>query len=136
MDSDCDSARDARLLVTVSAIGTVEPDETADVNSKLNGIVKTLGADPRGTADRLYAGKSIDYGTPVEVGSVLAVIDDAPYAAQVTQARASCRRGQAAIAEAKAKAKLAELEFERARELVKNKAVSAADFEVLKQKNA
>jgi len=121
------------LLVTVSATGTLEPEETADVHAMLSGAIKLLGPDPRGKTDPQYAGKSIDYGSPVEAGTLLAQIEDAPYRVQLDQMRASCKHSDAVLAKSKAKAKVAEAEAARAQEQFQKKAISAAELEVKKQ---
>src|SRR5689334_12483215 len=58
------------LLATISATGTVEPEEVVDVGAQVAGQVAKLGLDPRDS------NKSVDYGTPVEENTVLARIDD------------------------------------------------------------
>ena len=56
----------------VSATGTVEPETMVDVGPEVSGTIRKLGPDPRGKTDPLYRGKSIDFGSPVEAGDVLA----------------------------------------------------------------
>ena len=50
-------------------------------HQQVAGKIQSLGVDPRD------AGKTIDYGSPVNVGTVLAQIDDALYLSDVEQAR-------------------------------------------------
>src|SRR6266850_7808324 len=54
------------LVATISATGTVEPEEVVDVGAQVAGQITSFGKDP--------AGKTIDYGSPVEEGTVLARI--------------------------------------------------------------
>src|SRR5437868_1467131 len=63
------------LHITVRATGTVEPEETVDVGAQVVGRIKELGKDPRGTTNPKYANKTVDYGTPVKKGTVLAKVD-------------------------------------------------------------
>src|SRR5438876_9494577 len=58
------------LLVTISATGTVEPEEVVDVGAQVAGMIKTFGRDPANS------NKAIDYGSAVQEGTVLAQIDD------------------------------------------------------------
>ena len=118
------------LVLTLVATGTLEPEEVVDACAQVAGVVKTLGPDPRGNTDPRYKGKSIDYGSPVEEGSVLAQIDNAIYAAQAEQARAGVARAEAELLQAKARLEMAEVEVRRAQESVKSKALSASDFDV------
>src|SRR5437870_10262034 len=70
------------LQATISATGTIEPEEVVDVGSQVAGQIKELGADPRDSR------KHIDYGSQVEEGTVLARIDATLYQTQVDQAKA------------------------------------------------
>src|SRR5262245_60234154 len=58
---------------SIDATGTVEPEEVVDVGAQVAGKVESLGTDPR------HPERAIDYGSPVEVGTVLARIDDSIY---------------------------------------------------------
>src|SRR5262245_5149864 len=71
------------LRITISATGTVEPEEVVDIGAQVAGQIRSLGPDPRDST------KTVDYGTEVEEGTVLARIDDALYAADLDQANAS-----------------------------------------------
>lgn len=131
------------LLITISATGTVEPEEVVNVGAQVAGMIREFGTDPADPA------KTVDYGTVVHKGTVLARIDDAPYRAavaraqaqvahaeagvqqadaQVLQAQANAERSEADIEQLQAKLSLAELDFARAQRL-KNGAISAADYE-------
>ena len=68
----------------VLATGTIEPEEVVDVCTQVAGPIVSLGADPHA------AGKSIDYNSTVEVGTVLAQIDSQPYAIRVQRQQAAC----------------------------------------------
>ena len=60
------------LLSTISATGTVEPEEVVDVGAQVMGLILEFGPDPHDPA------KLIDYGSVVEKGTVLAKIDPTP----------------------------------------------------------
>ena len=61
------------LLVSISATGTVEPEEVIDVGAQVAGQILSFGKDANG--------KTVDYGSLVEEGTVLARIDDSLYLA-------------------------------------------------------
>ncbi len=118
------------LLVTISATGTVEPEEVVDVGAQVAGKIESFGKDPNA------AGATIDYGSVVDQGTVLAHIDDALYAAdvqsnvaQLEQAKASVLRSQADLEQMKAKLYQAEQNWKRAQELGPSKALSATDYD-------
>ncbi|MEX2092632.1 MAG: efflux RND transporter periplasmic adaptor subunit [Pirellulales bacterium] len=77
------------LEFTIDATGTVEPEEVVDVGAQVAGRIESLGIDPRDAA------RTIDYGSPVEVGTVLARINDLLYASEVEQAQAQVESAQA-----------------------------------------
>jgi RND family efflux transporter MFP subunit len=85
------------LTTTVSATGTLEPEEVVDVGAKVTGQIVSLGEDPHNK------GKSIDYGSLVEQGTILARLDDAIYKARVDQEEAGCRRAEAELTMARAR---------------------------------
>ncbi|MGB9626865.1 MAG: efflux RND transporter periplasmic adaptor subunit, partial [Phycisphaerae bacterium] len=118
------------LTVTISATGTVEPEEVIDVGAQVAGKIESFGLDPRGN------GKPIDYGSPVEEGTVLAHIDDSLYRAdveqaraQLEQARANVLRTQADLEQMKARLHQAQNNWDRARELGPSRALSATDYD-------
>ncbi len=81
------------LHITVRATGTLEPEETVDVGAQVVGRIKDLGKDPRGVTDANYANKSVDYGTSVSKGTVLATVEptvaNQPVAAKESPAAAT-----------------------------------------------
>ena len=96
------------LLSTISATGTVEPEEVVDVGAQVMGLILEFGPDPRDPA------KVIDYGSVVEKGTVLARIDPAPYEAALEQAEATLERSEADQLQLEAKHEQAEQEWKRA----------------------
>lgn len=105
----------------ISATGTVEPEEVIDVGAQVQGKIETLGRDPQDPT------KSIDYGTQVSAGTVLAQIDDAVYASQLEQAKANVARAEADMQQWIAKLNQAERDWTRINNLFEKKTISAAD---------
>src|SRR5690349_1283282 len=68
------------LLSTISATGTVEPEEVVDVGAQVAGLIQEFGKDAND--------KQIDYRSPVEKDMMLAKIDDAVYRADLDTAKA------------------------------------------------
>ena len=118
------------LMVTVSATGTVEPEEVVDVGAQVAGKIEYFGQDPHG------GGKPIDYGSEVDEGTILAKIDDSLYAAdvdqsaaQVEQTKANVLRSKADLEQMVAKLHQAENNWKRAQELGPSRALSATDYD-------
>lgn len=119
------------LLATISATGTVEPEEVIDVGAQVAGKILSFGQDKHG--------KAVDYGSVVQAGTVLARIDDALYAADAEQAKATLGQSQAALKRTEAdlgqlKAKLyqADRDWARAKKLGPSDALSQSDFDAAK----
>jgi HlyD family secretion protein len=110
------------VTASVRATGTLEPEEVVDVGAQVTGMIAEFGTDPA------RPGKTIDYGSPVDVGTVLARIDPALYQAQVEQAKAKLERARASIRLLEARAQQAERDSTRLKKL--GTAVSAEDREV------
>jgi HlyD family secretion protein len=96
------------LLTTINATGTIEPEEVIDVGAQIAGQILSFGKDPRNN------GKLIDYGTPVEKDTTLALIDESLYQAQVDRAEAQLEQAQAGIESANAQLAVAQANVERA----------------------
>jgi HlyD family secretion protein len=116
------------LLVTIGATGTVEPQDVIDVGAQVAGKIEYFGKGPNG--------KPVDYGSPVEKGTVLAHIDDSLYKAdldqadaQLEQAKANVLRSQADLEQMKSKLHQAENNWKRAKELGPSRALSATDYD-------
>lgn len=107
------------LLITVGATGTVEPEEVIDIGAQVIGRIKEIGLDPRGENDPTYANKSLDYGSPVKKGMLLAQIDASIYQAQRDQAAASLDRAKADLLQLEARRDQTEAEWKRAQRLQK-----------------
>jgi HlyD family secretion protein len=116
------------LLVSISATGTVEPEEVIDVGAQVAGQILSFGKDAHG--------KTVDYGSVVEEGTVLARIDDSLYSAdeaqaeaQVQSAGASLQRAQADLEQLKAKFRQAERDWQRARNLGPSEALAQTSYD-------
>ena len=120
------TAAHADLMQTISATGTIEPEDTVDVGSQVTGPISKLGSD----LDNLK--KTIDWCSRVEEGTLLAQIDDEMYRAQVDHARAGCLHADAEVTQAKAKVALAKVQWQHAQELIKTNAISASDLDLAK----
>ncbi|MCL5281921.1 MAG: efflux RND transporter periplasmic adaptor subunit [Planctomycetes bacterium] len=94
------------LLVSISATGTLEPEEVIDVGAQVAGQIVSFGKD----AD----GKTVDYGSHVEAGTVLAQIDDSLYKAQAAQATAQVQQANAALQVANANLEQANADLDKA----------------------
>ena len=116
------------LRSTISASGTIEPEELINVGAQVNGKIMKFGTD----AD----GKVIDYGSRIKAGSILAQIDDVLYEAEVRHAKAAKLQAEAAINSAKAKIAvtqadllLAKQNWLRAKDLYPKKAMSRSEYD-------
>jgi HlyD family secretion protein len=116
------------LLVTISATGTVVPEEVIDVGAQIAGQIVSFGRDA--------AGRTVDYGSAVEAGTVLAKIDDSLYAAdaaqaeaQVQAARAALQRAESDLGQLRAKLHQAGRDWQRAQKLGPSEALAEATFD-------
>jgi len=108
----------ARQIV---ALGTVEPEEVVEVCAQVPGRIVSLGADP------VAKGKSIDFGSKVEPGTVLAQVDSEPYKLRVEHEQAGCARAEAERFAAQAKLELAEARWQRAQKVGKGPSAPETD---------
>ena len=120
------------LQATISATGTVEPEEVVDVGAQVAGKIVSFGKDMKGG--------EVDYGSVVEAGTVLAQIDDALYAAdaaaakaQLAQAKAAVQKAEADLGQLQAKLFQTENEWKRAQKLGPSDALSQTDFDAARQ---
>jgi HlyD family secretion protein len=116
------------LLATISATGTVEPEEVIDVGAQVAGAILSFGKDVHG--------KLIDYGSEVDAGTVLAQIDDSLYAADVAQTKAQLEQAHAGetrsiadLGQLKARFDQAERDWDRAQKLGPSDALAQVDYD-------
>lgn len=124
------------IVSTISATGTVEPEEVVDVGAQVTGRIEELGPDPRGKEDssspekEKYQGKTIDYCTPVNEGDLLAKIDQSVYKAKLDQSNANLARSVADLKQMKAKLAQTEEDWKRAQLLMASKAIPKSDYDL------
>ena len=116
------------LVLSISATGTVQPEEVIDVGAQVAGQILSFGKDAHG--------KTVDYGSVVEEGTVLARIDDSLYLAdaaqseaQVQAAGAALKRAQAELEQLKAKLHHGERDWQRARKIGPSDALAQASYD-------
>jgi HlyD family secretion protein len=116
------------LRITISATGTVEPEEVIDVGAQIAGRILSFGKDVNG--------KTVDYGSVVDAGTVLARIDDSIYSAdeasaeaQVQSAKAGIQRAEADLNQMKAKLRQAERDWQRAQKIGPSEALAQASYD-------
>ena len=119
------------LVATISATGTVEPEVVVDVGAQVAGLISTFGKDKHG--------KVIDYGSVVDVGTVLAKIDDSLYAAAVDTAKAQFQQAEANkisadanVLQMKAKLLQAQQDWDRAQKLGPSDALAQSAYDQYK----
>lgn len=119
------------LTRTITATGTVEPEDLINVGAQVQGMITKFGTD----ADN----KQVDYGSRVKAGSVLALIDDSLYAAELKsaaasqlQAKASINSAKALISQNRAKLLLTNQNFKRAEQLLRRKAMAQNEYDSVK----
>ena len=100
------------LELTIAATGTVEPEELVNVGAQVGGMITTLGTDVNGN--------TINYGSEVKAGMVLARIDDALYQTELQSANAQLKQAQAQLKQAQTQKKQAEAQLKQAQAQKKN----------------
>jgi HlyD family secretion protein len=126
-------AERGELLATINATGTIEAEENIDIGAQVQGMIKKFGKDPKDP------NKTIDYGSEVEEGTVLAEIDPSLYQATVDQTEANFHQAQANVLKAEAdlvamKSKLEQTkrDWDRVQKLAPTKALSDLDVDTAK----
>lgn len=116
------------LVATISATGTVEPTVVVVVGAQVNGLIKNFGKDKYG--------KTVDYASVVEEGTVLANIDDSLYVAardaakaQLGQATANKASADANVLQMKANLLLAQQNWDRAKKLGPSDALAQSAYD-------
>jgi HlyD family secretion protein len=119
------------LLATISATGTIEPEEVIDVGAQVSAKLDSFGKDA--------SGKDIDYRSVVKKDQLLAKLDTSLYKADLETAAAQRQQADATLAHDKADlARLSALldqasnEWERAKKIGPSDALSQNDYETFK----
>jgi HlyD family secretion protein len=134
------AAEKGSLLATISATGTIEPEEVIDVGAQVAAQIKNFGPDPTDSS------KTIDYGSVVHEGTLLAQLDDHLYQARVDQmqaalevaqaqvesADANLKRAEADLIQMKAKLVQSERDYRRAQRLSEKGALADVDYDTAK----
>ena len=94
------------LELTIAATGTVEPEELVNVGAQVGGMITTLGTDANGN--------TVNYGSEVKAGKVLAQIDDALYQTEKQSAEAQLKQAEAQLKQAEAQQKQAQTQKKQA----------------------
>ncbi|MGP8198691.1 MAG: efflux RND transporter periplasmic adaptor subunit [Limisphaerales bacterium] len=125
------TVRRGDLRATITATGTVEPEEVVDVGAQVSGQFLEFGRDK--------AGKPIDYGSTVESNMLLARIDPSLFKADVdldTAMVASDKAGEAQAAanleQMEAKEAEAEADWKRAQKLGPSEALAPTTYDSYK----
>lgn len=120
------SVKRADLTSAITATGTLEPEEVIDVGAQVVGRIKSMGPDPSDPQGK----KTVDFGSVVKEGALLAQIDDAVYRAQLAQAEAAVVRAQADLLQSQAKLEQAEQAWRRAENLRPSHAIGETDYDL------
>ena len=112
------------VSTSIAATGTLEPLEVVDVGAQVAGRISVFGNDSQG--------KTVDYGSVVKEGALLAKIDDSVYAADLSVAKAETLSAAANLEQMKAKLHQAEADWKRSEELYKSKLISDSDYDTAK----
>ena len=123
-DFETAAVRRGDITVSISATGTVEPEEVIDVGAQVAGRVLSFGIDAEG--------RTVDYGSRVDEGTVLAKIDASLYEADVKRAEAELSRTKAELDQLRAKLGQAQSDWERAQKLAPSNALAQAGYDGFK----
>ncbi len=94
------------VVQTIDATGTLEPEDLIDVGARVSGEIVLFGKDK--------SGKTIDFGSEVVEGEVIAVIDDTIPKSNLAQAEANLAQAEASVLQAKANLKYNEEQLKQA----------------------
>lgn len=108
-----DAVTRGALTVTVTATGTVQPTTEVEVSSELSGTLASV---------------EVDFNDAVEVGQVLARLDDTKLRAQVTNAEAALAGAKADLAQAEATETETGEIYEAQKELDRRGVIKHTDF--------
>lgn len=116
------------IALTITATGTVVPEDVIDVGAQVNGQIAEFGVD--------VDGKALDYRSAVQEGAVLARIDEAIYAADLASSQAQLNQAKAQVGISMANRELAKArleqtrrDWERAQRLGNTAALSRAEYD-------
>jgi HlyD family secretion protein len=119
-----DALKRGNVSATISATGTIEPLEVVDVGAQVAGRVSVFGKDEEG--------KTVDYGSVMKEGALLAKIDDSVYVADLSVAKAGQLSADANLEQMNARLDQAEAEWKRSKSLFDDKLISQGDYDTAK----
>jgi HlyD family secretion protein len=117
------TVKKGELLSTISATGTVEPEEVVNVGAQVSGLIVAFGEDAHSPS------KVTDYCSVVERDAVLARIDPTAYEAALEQTEAALQQSEASLVQLEVKARKTELDWKRAQSLRARNAIIDADVD-------
>jgi HlyD family secretion protein len=120
-----EAVRRGSVVQTIQGTGTLQPEEVIDVGAQVAGMIQKLGTDP---ADPR---KTVDFGTHVEAGTILAQIDASLYQGYVQRAKAQVRLAEAGLKRKKAQLALAQRAWNKGRKLLAGGGVAREDVDDL-----
>ncbi len=98
-----ESPEDRKVRVLISANGVVEPEELINVGAQVSGRVLSFGVDMNG--------RTVDYGSEVDIGTTLALIDSSLMQAEYKRTKANVEQCKSQIEISEAKLKSAEAQL-------------------------
>jgi HlyD family secretion protein len=117
------------LLASISASGTVEPEDVIDVGAQVVGQIKEFGPDLEAGPLPNGSYRPVDFRSRVKKGMILAKLDDALFKARQDKAQADARSAEAHVRLLEAKSHQAERDWQRAQELHGRQAMSNQDYD-------
>jgi HlyD family secretion protein len=111
------------IVSTISATGTLQPEEVVNIGSQVTGRVVEFGKDRRNPD------KTVDYESVVEQGDLLARIDPTFYEVSLEQSKATLEQSKANLMQYEAKVKQAGQDWKRAQALLPQKAIADTDYD-------
>jgi HlyD family secretion protein len=122
------AVRQGSLVSSISATGTIEPEDLIDIGAQVAGRIVEFGRDEQG--------QEIDYGSRIKQGLVLAKIDDVVYRsdmrsaeAQLANARADLERAKADLGKLRAKDDQGRRDWQRAQRLGPSEALAQSSYD-------
>jgi HlyD family secretion protein len=120
------------IQATVSATGTLEPQEVVDVSAQITGQILDLGCDPKDPEKDPRKRRRVEWGTEVEEGTLLAQLDDKVFKARVIQAKANLQQANANVTQTRAKLDQAERDYVRAQHMFAKVAIGVQEYDAAK----
>ena len=109
------------IVTTIDATGTVEPEDLVDVGARVSGEIVSFGKD--------VDGNTIDYGSHVREGDLLAEIDKEIPESDLLNAKAALAKAKANQVVCEARLSKAERDWQRAERLGVSEALSQASYD-------